>query len=130
MVQRTLFSSHQGSGYITDTFEEMKKLCTIRGVKSFCEIPLKANEPSDMCGFFKTPLLLLGVLKKTKTLIFYIGEHNNKFYFQEVFWIAPTRFFLLYAGGSGRDYHYRNNIWDYNKPRIQKNAKKTELARK
>jgi hypothetical protein len=128
-MEFTLFSKNQGCGYISKDYYFVNDVT----IKHETPIVLGRQElipgnSFDLDGFFSRPLLYLGKHvsatanqkgqyeiplkeKLSDELIFYIGEDDGNHYFQAVFKITDTRFFMLYGKGSGRDYNFKNNKW-------------------
>lgn len=119
MIQHAIFSGKQGSGFISDSFEEISQSCSPVNADAILIIGNTVLVPEmsfDLEGFFIRPLLYLGLYNsEPHRMVFYMGEHNNRQYFQEVFWLSEDRFYLQYKPNGGRDYNRVNGVWCFNK---------------
>lgn len=116
MIEHQLFSKKQGAGFISHSFAEMQLKCATGPNLKLGDTLLVPGQAFDLEGFFIRPLLFVGFYRSNPhQMIFYMGEHNNRQYFQEVFWLSEDRFYIQYQPNGGRDYNRVNGVWCFNK---------------
>ena len=106
-MEEVIYSNNMGEGLILNIGEPLFVKKESVGVAG--EI-LQPETLTTLQGYFKTPLKFCGTLYENK-LLFFIGQQDNKLYYQIIHLIAENRLFSMFSHIAGRDFNFIKGRW-------------------
>lgn len=118
-MEKVYFSKKVGQGFILDENDNandfiLKKQTTLNGETLIPGSSYKLNDffirPVEFAGLFSEEMQLK-LFEKPLHLVFFIGEHDGKRYYDIYHKISEQRIFKKYNELSGRDFIFKNGKW-------------------
>jgi hypothetical protein len=117
-LRSVIFKNNESSGFVVEgDFDEIYQVVTKENAEfTVVEEKLTPGVKTDLSGFFNRPLLYVGKRKDDpNSMVFHVGTQRNLFgekhYFEEVFWVSPTRIAVITGPWWGRDFNFVSGVW-------------------
>lgn len=108
--ETVFFADTQGEGLVLENGEYFED----RGEINVGTETLTIGKSTTLDGFFDFPHEFRG-FNGDRGMVFWVGFENDLFggvhYYKVIHFIKPTRLFVLYKPGSGRDWNFVNGEW-------------------